>query len=369
MTQSMQIRQLLADHSMPAASELVHVEDDRSVHCVACGHRCHIQPGSSGVCRVRFNDGGELRVPAGYVAGLQVDPIEKKPFYHAYPGCEALSFGMLGCDFHCSFCQNWVSSQALRDERAVAVPTFCSADRIADLAAEQQTPVMVSTYNEPLITADWAVEVFKLARAQGVICGLVSNGYATPEVLAFLRPYVDLLNIDLKAFTEDHYRQLGGHLQIVLDAIRQAHDLGFWVEVVSLIVPGLNDSDDELRRMADFVAGVSPDIPWHVTAFHPAYKTSGPGRTPGETLLRAADHGRAAGLPFVYVGNLPGLAADRENTNCPSCGAVLIERRGFAVRTNRMAGSSCPDCGAMIPGVWQDAAPRAGGPGRPRPLI
>ncbi len=366
---AMLLKELLEDNTMPAAPELVRDEGGRVVRCVACAHRCRIADGKAGVCRVRFNRGGELRVPAGYVAGLQIDPIEKKPFYHAYPGRDAVSFGMLGCDLHCSYCQNWISSQTLRDDRAVAMPRMISAEQIVALAVEQQVPMMVSTYNEPLITADWAMQIFKGARARGIVCGFVSNGNATPEVLEFIRPCVDLYKVDLKGYNDRNYRKLGGTLKAVLETIARLKEMGFWVEVVTLVVPGFNDSDEELTNIARFLVGVSADVPWHVTAFHPDYKMTGTPRTPAKTLLRAYDIGKDAGLKFVYAGNLPGGVGDRENTCCPSCGELLISRRGFYVKQNRMLGSQCPKCGAAIPGVWEDAAPRkSAGSGFPQPV-
>jgi len=347
------LKELLEDHTMPAAPELVRAEGEGVLRCLACAHRCRIADGKAGVCRVRSNRGGELRVPAGYVAGLQVDPIEKKPFYHVYPGRDALSFGMLGCDYHCPFCQNWISSQTLRDDRAVATPTMTSARQIVDLAVQHGSPLCVSTYNEPLITADWAVEVFKLAREEGIRCGFVSNGNATPEVLEFIRPYMDLYKVDLKCHDDRGYRRLGGTLKAVLDTIARLKEMRFWVEVVTLVVPGFNDNDEELARIAKFLAGVADEIPWHVTAFHPDYKMTDSVRTSPETLIRAYDAGKAAGLKFVYAGNLPGSVSGRENTHCPDCGELLIRRAGFYVRENRMHGRQCPKCGCDIPGVWE----------------
>lgn len=363
------LKELLSQNTMPSAPELVIDEGGGTVRCVACGHRCRIAPGKSGVCRVRFNEGGQLRVPAHYVAGLQVDPIEKKPFYHAYPGRNALSFGMLGCDLHCSYCQNWISSQVLRDDEAVARPTFIEPEQIVSLAVENGAPLMVSTYNEPLITADWAMEAFRLAREQGILCGFVSNGNATPEVLSYIRPCVDLYKVDLKTFNDGSYRKLGCTLQNVLDSISRLVDMGFWVEVVTLVVPGFNDSDEELTGMAKFLAGVSTDIPWHVTAFHPDYKMTGPPRTPTSTLLRAYDIGKSAGLKFVYAGNSPGSVGDREHTQCPQCNEMLIRRYGFHVEQNHMSGDKCPNCGMHIPGVWESDPPRrSNGSGRPMPV-
>ncbi len=370
MSASIRLKELLNDNTMPSAPELVVGERGGRVRCLACGHRCSILPGRSGVCRVRFNAEGELRAPAGYVAGVQVDPIEKKPFYHAFPARDALSFGMLGCDLHCGYCQNWVTSQSLRDDAAVSRPTFVTAERLIEIAVARKVPVMVSTYNEPLITADWAVEIFKLATAEGIQCGFVSNGNATPEVLEFIRPYVDLYKVDLKCHDDGSYRKLGGVLENVLDSIRRLWAMQFWVEVVTLVVPGFNDGDDELKRMAGFLAGVSVDIPWHVTAFHPDYKMTGPPRTPAETLVRAYDIGKEAGLRFVYPGNIHGGIGNREHTYCPQCEKLLIRRCGFIVEENRMKGSICPFCDEAIPGVWEKDPPsHTDGMGVPLPVV
>lgn len=369
MSEDVGLKTLLARNTMPSAPELVVQGAEQEVRCLACGHRCQIRPGRTGVCRVRFNDSGRLMAPAGYVAGLQVDPIEKKPFYHAFPARDALSFGMLGCDFHCSYCQNWITSQTLRDDQAVSRPRSASPDELVRLALQHRAPVVVSTYNEPLITADWAVEIFKLARAEGLTCGFVSNGNGTPQVLEFIRPYVDLYKVDLKGFDDRHYRQLGGVLEHVLETIRLLVRMEFWVEVVTLVVPGFNDGEDELRRMADFLAGVSVDIPWHVTAFHPDYKMEDRGRTPPATLARARDAGLAAGLRFVYVGNLPGQLNGAEHTRCYQCGELLIRRSGFYVEENRLSGGCCPKCDCRIPGVWEAEAPKStSGIGMPRPV-
>ena len=369
MSASIRLKELLNDNTMPSAPELVVRERDDRVRCLACGHRCSVKPGRSGVCRVRFNEGGELRVPAGYVAGVQIDPIEKKPFFHAYPARDALSFGMLGCDLHCGYCQNWVTSQALRDDAAVARPNFCTPQQLTELAVRSEVPVIVSTYNEPLITADWAVEVFKPAKAAGIQCGFVSNGNATPEVLEYIRPYVDLYKVDLKSFNDKHYRELGGILQNVLDSIRLIKKMNFWLEIVTLVVPGFNDSDAELKEIAEFLADVSVDVPWHVTAFRPDYKMTEPGCTPVETLIRAYEIGKEAGLRYVYPGNLPGGVGKRECTFCPSCEKLLIRRRGFVVEENRMKGGACPFCDESIPGVWEDDPPNVTvGAGIPLPI-
>lgn len=346
------LKQLLAEHTHPAAPELTRDEGGGAIRCLACGHRCRVLNDRDGVCRVRFNRGGQLRVPFGYVSGLAIDPIEKKPFFHVLPGSGALSFGMLGCDLHCSYCQNWITSQTLRDTEAIAEPSFVTADRIVALALENGCPILTSTYNEPLITAEWAVEIFKRGAPHGLRGAFVSNGHATPEALAFLRPHMRLFKVDLKAFRDQTYRQLGGVLENVLDTIRRLKQMDFWIEIVTLVVPGLNDSAAELTQIAEFIAGVSPDIPWHVTAFHPDYRMDQPPRTSIEHLTRAVECGRAAGLRFVYAGNLPGAVGDLENTYCPACRRLLIERRGFHVRANHLDAGRCPQCHSAIPGVW-----------------
>ena len=199
---------------------------------------------------------------------------------------------MLGCDLHCGYCQNWVTSQALRDPSAVSRPLRATPEDLVQEALQHGAKVVVSTYNEPLITSEWAVAVFKEARAAGLSTGYVSNGNGTPQVLEYLRPWVDLYKVDLKSFDDRHYRQLGGRMQPILDTIRRLHEMGFWVEIVTLIVPGFNDSDDELKRMAEFLASVSPDIPWHVTAFHRDYKMTEPEDTSSRTLVRAPGSAR-----------------------------------------------------------------------------
>ena len=351
------LTELLSQHTTIAAEELSRREPDDIVRCLACGHRCHIGCLAATACVTSASTiTAGYAFPYGYVSSLASDPIEKKPFFHAYPGSEALSFGMLGCNFHCPFCQNWVTSQTLRDSRATVEPQLIDPEQIVRIALEHNCKVLSSTYNEPLITSEWAVEIFKLGQPHGLIGSYVSNGHATPEVLEYLRPHVDLFNIDLKAFRDTTYRKLGGILENVLETIRLAKQMDYWIEIITLVVPDLNDSNEELTEIADFVAGVSPEIPWHVTAFHPTYKMTEPPRTPVETLQRAADIGRRAGLKFVYAGNLPSRFDEGENTRCPSCGACLIERSGFTVRRNNMQGAACPACHERIPGVWEQGA-------------
>lgn len=332
--------------------ELYERLDNNKLRCFACGHRCLIPEGRQGVCKVRYNENGRLKVPHGYVAGLQCDPIEKKPFFHAMPGTNAMSFGMLGCDLHCAYCQNWLTSQTLRDPNASGRFQEISAEQIVDMALRYGASTVTSTYNEPLITAEWAVDVFRIAREKGLKTSFVSNGNGTPEVIDYLKPHTDFYKVDLKSFRDKEYRKLGGTLQAVLDTIASLHEKGFWVELVTLTVPGLNDSEDELRDMARFIASVDPFIPWHVTAFHEDYKMTGNGSTQADMLLRAAEIGKDEGLRYVYIGNIPGRFPEWENTHCHACSALLIERYGFRVGRNRITNSSCPDCGERIPGVW-----------------
>jgi pyruvate formate lyase activating enzyme len=341
----------LADHVKEG--DLIRPIDNRRIRCVACGHRCPIFAGQSGVCKVRYNRDGKLYVPWGYVAGAACDPIEKKPFFHVKPGSLAFSFGMLGCDLHCAYCQNWVTSQAVRDPRAVAGVQQASPGVLVRHALDRHAWSVVSTYNEPLITAEWSVAVFREAKAAGLVTGFVSNGNATPEVLEYLRPWLDLYKVDLKSFNPKNYRELGGRIEPILDSIRQIHQMGFWLEVVTLVVPDFNDSDAELGDIAGFLAAISPGIPWHVTAFHQDYKMTGPPNTSAATLQRAYDIGRAAGLRYIYAGNLPGQLPGLEDTSCHACGEVLVKRQGFRVLLNELRSNGlCPACGTQIPGRW-----------------
>ena len=327
---------------------------DNGVRCVACGHRCLVRDGRRGICKVRFNDGGTLRVPRGYVAALQCDPVEKKPFFHVLPGSDALTFGMLGCDFHCGYCQNWVTSQALRDESAGTRPRDITAEELVDYAERSGARLMVSSYNEPLITSEWAVEVFQHAAPRGLLTGFVSNGNATAEALDFVRPHAQCYKIDLKTMNDRHYRQLGGVLQHVLDSIVMVHERGFWLEIVTLVVPGFSSDEGELKAAAAFIAGVDRNIPWHVTAFHEDYKMHGMGDTTARSIVRACEIGAGAGLTFVYAGNLPGRVGRWENTYCPSCGALLIERCGYTILSDRIGRAGrCAECGEGIGGIWR----------------
>jgi len=561
---------------LTVTGELYKKLSDNTIECYACGHRCKIREGKRGICQVRFNEGGELRVPWGYVAALQSDPIEKKPFFHVMPGTNALTFGMLGCDFHCGYCftgetmvvtnrgpialqdafelgvtlqkgpdgdisipfdlkaitssgdlqkvkavfrhpyegemvkikpyylpsitctpahrvyatkdqntephmvkarelkndhylviprrfhfpsspildameyieaykpahqihwmmpqedkenvltttaesglsqretgtmwygdhaidlkiietekfylipireiasesftgyvfnmeveeehnylagfllvsncQNWLTSQAMRDpssDESINYIRKISPHEMVQLAHRTHASTVVSSYNEPLITSEWAVGIFKEAKAAGLMCAYVSNGNNTPEVMEYIRPYISAYKVDLKCMQDKNYRKLGGVLQNTLDGIKRAHEMGLWVEIVTLTIPGFNDSNEELWDAARFIAGVSKDIPWHVTAFHKDYKMTDPDNTDAKTLLRAAEIGHEAGLRFVYAGNLPGQVGEYEDTFCPQCNDRLIQRSGYIIHEYRiMSEGTCPTCNAKIPGLW-----------------
>jgi pyruvate formate lyase activating enzyme len=349
------LRSILDQRVREADPHLYERLDKNRVRCFSCGHCCPIPDGQPGVCKVRYNSGGTLYVPWGYVAGTQCDPIEKKPFFHAHPGALAYSFGMLGCDLHCGYCQNWVTSQALRDPSAISPPLETSPDSLIRDAFAQGAKALVSTYNEPLITSEWAVAVFKEAKAAGLLTAFVSNGNGTPQVLEYVRPWLDLYKVDLKSFDDRHYHELGGRIAPILDSIRRIHQMGLWLEIVTLLIPGFNDSADELHRLTEFIAGISPNIPWHVTAFHGDYKMQNDVArdTNAEDLLRAVEIGQQSGLRYIYVGNLPGMVGDWEDTRCPQCSETLIKRHGYLIEDYRLTPEGrCPSCATEIPGRW-----------------
>lgn len=316
--------------------------------CLACAHRCAPREGAAGLCGVRFNKGGRLFAPWGYVSGAAPDPVEKKPFFHLLPGARTLSFGMFGCNFRCDFCQNWNISDA---GAAGARPEACSPRQLAEAAAGAGAKLLVSTYNEPLITAEWAAAVFAEGKKLGLKAAFVSNGYATPEATALLRPVMDAWKVDLKGFDPEKYRRVcGARLDLVLEGIRTIRAAGFWLEIVTLVIPGHNDSDEELSAMAEFIAGLSRDIPWHLTAFHPDHRRLATPPTTAAALYRAREAGLKKGLRHVYCGNIPG--AEGQDTACPACGKAVVEREGFAVRRNRLVKGRCP-CGQTLPGIWE----------------
>lgn len=322
------------------------------IRCLACAHHCRLGEGQAGICGVRRVVNGELQVPWGEVSGLALDPMEKKPLYHFLPGERVLSFGTLGCNFSCPFCQNWSSSQVGKDPQADARSQPCSAEGMIELAKSHGVRSIAATYNEPLVSIEWTAHVLALAKAEGIRGCLVSNGFFSEEALALLAPLTSAANIDLKCFSDDGYRSLSGRLAPVLAGIRAMHAAGVWIEVTTLVVPGFNDSDDELRQIADFIAGVSSDIPWHISAYFSTYKMSAePARTQPERIAAAVAQGRQAGLRFVYTGNDCG-GVRQEDTLCPECGQLLIARRGFLLRQKHLENGRCPRCQHSLPGVF-----------------
>lgn len=338
----------------PAA--LVSDLGENRVQCFACAHRCKINPGGRGICQVRYNLDGTLYAPWGYVAALQSDPTEKKPFYHMYPGSDTLTFGMLGCDLHCSYCQNWDISQALRDANAGRPVGEITPETMLEMAMNHKVKCVASSYNEPLITSEWAVAIFELTHAAGFTNLYVSNGNATREVLEYIRPFTTGFKVDLKTMNDKNYRHLGTVRDHVLDGIRLAHTMGFWVEIVTLMVPGFNDSEVELREAAQFIKSVSPDIPWHISAFHKNYKMYSADNTKVDSLIRAVELGYEEGLNYVYAGNLAGRVGNFENTFCPKCKKELIARFAYIILDYQISSEGkCPNCGTSIAGYWPES--------------
>jgi pyruvate formate lyase activating enzyme len=320
-----------------------------AVACRLCAHRCVIRPGKQGVCGVRENrDGRLVTLVYGEVVAAHVDPIEKKPLYHFLPGSRALSIATAGCNFRCGFCQNWQISQAPRGGGGAVAGEPFPPDAVVRAAVEQGCRSISYTYTEPTIFFEYAFETARLARAAGVLNNFVTNGYMTAEALETIRPYLDAANVDLKAFDDGTYKRIcEARLEPVLETIRRMKAAGIWVEVTTLVVPGLNDGAAELEAIAGFIASVDPAMPWHVSRFHPDYEYTQAASTPVATLRAAAEAGRRAGLAFIYVGNVPG---ESEDTACRTCGTVLICRRGFAVVANILRDSRCPSCGTILPG-------------------
>jgi len=324
--------------------------------CLACRHYCRIPEGGSGRCLMRFNEGGELYAPRGYVSSLNADPIEKKPLFHFLPGSGTLSFGMLGCNFKCSYCQNWEISQTLKDPAAPARAQEIKAETLVSRALEEGLKILVSTYNEPGITPEWAKEIFFLARKRdpSFRTGFVSNGYLSPENVEFMGGDVDFIKIDLKSFEPEKFLRLtGGKLRGVLDSIKYVFSKGIHLELVTLLVPGFNDGEKELAGTAAFIKEVSPEIPWHITAYHPDYRMLEGKAAKREDIEKAVTAGRKAGLNYVYGGNVHSETLD---TFCPACGDLLVKRGYMSVGEIRLRAENsegyCPSCGKKIYGVY-----------------
>ncbi len=315
------------------------------VKCLLCAHCCEISSGQRGICRVRENQNGVLySLNYRRLIAVHIDPIEKKPLFHFYPGSQSYSIAAMGCNFHCLHCQNWSISQVRGD---IIAGEIVSPEKIVQNALDSHCLSISYTYTEPTVYFETALEVSILARQRGLKNIFVTNGYINSEALHYIAPYLDAANIDLKAMSDTFYRQVcGAKLKPVLERIKQYYEMGIWIEITTLIIPGYNDQEGELEKIADFIVHIDKDIPWHVTAFYPTYKLYEAIPTPLSTLQRAYQVGRKKGLSYVYQGNI----GQGENTICPSCGKTIIYRKYFS-SDNKVKDEQCPFCGAIIKGV------------------
>jgi pyruvate formate lyase activating enzyme len=336
---------------LTAPADLVTTRPDGRLECSACAHRCALHDGTAGLCGVRWRDGHILRVPEGYVAARRIRTVETNTVYHVLPGAQALIFGMFGCDLRCPYCHNWRVSQAAREEVPL-LPDRVSAEALVDEAVAAGCSVLAAAYNEPMIAAEWVRAVFAEARARGLVTVIVSDGNTTPEALAYLRPVTQVYRVDLKAFTDEQYAVLGGRLGIVLEAITHARQLGYWVEVVTLVVPGFNDDPGGLRALASHLAALDVDIPWHLNAFYPRYRWNDRPRQGAGLLVTVAGAAYAKGLRYVYVGNLGGGTAPLSHTRCPECHRIVVSRRDYRTLGVDLVDGRCPDCATPVAGLW-----------------
>jgi len=323
--------------------------EGKKVRCNVCSHRCTIEPGVRGICAVRENVGGHLEsLVYGRVIARDVDPIEKKPLFHFYPGTRAYSIATVGCNFACRGCQNSYISQYPRDHGGRIVGDEVSVSEIVAGALEAGCHSIAYTYTEPTVAVEFVHDCMREAWREGLANVWVSNGYFTAETAEWILPDLDGINVDLKGITNEAYHEIsGGNVHPVLETIERLHAAGVWVEVTTLVVPGFNDTDEELRWTAEAIRGISPDIPWHVSRFFPAYRLLDRQPTPVRRLERAAEIGRDVGLDHVYLGNVPG---EGEVTRCAGCGERLIVRTGYFVRETNLQDGACPSCGRPLPG-------------------
>lgn len=324
--------------------------ENQEVNCFLCNHHCTVKEGNKGLCGVRENREGILySLVYGKSISESVDPIEKKPLFHFFPGSRSFSIATVGCNFKCLHCQNNNISQMPRDQKYIAGNDL-HPSKIVSLAQEYDCASISFTYTEPTIYFEYAFETSKIAKEEGLATTFVTNGYITPEPLKTIQPYLDGANIDLKSFSDEFYRKVcGAKLQPILDAITLYHQLRIWIEITTLIIPTYNDSDQELRDIARFIKNLDEKIPWHITAFYPTYRLTDQPRTSVKTLRRAREIGLSEGLRYVYEGNVPGEGG--ENTFCYNCNSLLIQRLGFSITENRIRDSKCPNCQALIDGV------------------
>ncbi len=341
------------DKAIAAANSLYSLSKDGAVQCTLCGHGCTLHDGQKGLCGVRAcRDNSIVSLVYGRVIAEHIDPIEKKPIFHVLPGSSSYSIATPGCNFRCLHCQNASISQVSRDMDIETSGVFRDPEEIADAAIAGGCRSISYTYVEPTIFFEFAYDCCVAAKARGLANIFVSNGYMSDTAIRMLAPVVTAINIDLKSFRDVFYQKVcGARLAPVLAAITRFKELGVWVEVTTLVIPGMNDSEEELTEIASFLAGVDRSIPWHVSGFYPSYKMSRVPPTGTKILARAREIGIAQGLEYVYSGNRPGSGG--ENSVCPSCGETVIKRYGFQIITNRLHAGCCPDCGHLIPGIWK----------------
>ena len=323
------------------------VEGKEKITCLLCRHYCQMKEGQVGICGVNKNENGALKnLVYGHPIALNVDPVEKKPLYHLLPGSKALSFGTVGCNFKCPFCQNWDISQETKVNMEIEV----SPQQMVNMALEHGCQSIAYTYNEPTIFYPYAKDIGVIAREKGLKNIFVSNGFETPEIIKDMPNWLDAANIDLKSWDDNYYKKvLKGGLEAVKDTLRRMVAEGIWVEVTTLLIEGENDSDKDLTEMAEFIANdLGRHVPWHLSAFHPDYKMQDHEYTGIDTLKRASVIGKKAGLYYVYMGNVP----VHGDTFCPKCGELLIDRTGYSVTVNKLEDGHCPKCKREIEGVW-----------------
>jgi pyruvate formate lyase activating enzyme len=326
--------------------------EDGKVQCYLCNHRCIISLSKRGVCGVRENREGKLyTLVYGRAISLNVDPIEKKPLFHVLPGSSSFSMAAVGCNFRCLQCQNHEISQMPRDRDGRIEGSEVSPSKIISLTKQYQCRSISYTYTEPTIYFEYAYDVAQQARQEGIKNVFVTNGYMTEEALKTIHPYLDAANVDLKSFNEEFYKEVcGAKLKPVLENLRQMRQMGIWVEITTLVIPTLNDSDQEFEEIAQFIVSLGPEVPWHISAFYPTYKMLNLARTTASALRRAREIGIKAGLRYVYCGNVPG--EEGEDTFCPHCGRRVVERIGFRVTRNDVVNGACRHCRGKIDGIW-----------------
>ena len=326
-------------------------EAEGRVSCGLCVHRCRIAPGDRGACGVRENRAGTLySLVYGAVIAENVDPIEKKPLFHILPGSRSFSVAAAGCNFRCSFCQNHEISQTPRETGRIVGRERTPAE-IVEMAVRSGSKSIAYTYTEPTVYFEFAFDIAGIAREKGLKNIFVTNGYMTQGMLELVAPRLDAANVDLKSFRDDFYKkECGARLQPVLDSLRKMKELGVWVEVTTLLIPGLNDGEEELGELTAFLVSLGVETPWHISRFHPQYRMTRTPPTPASSIHRAAEIGKSAGLKYVYCGNIPGDPG--ENTHCAHCGRILIGRHGFSIERLDLKGSACPHCGTPLDGIF-----------------